>query len=190
MSFPALETSRLQLREITEADLDAILRIHSDRDHMRWYGSDPLEDAEGAKKMIQHFASLREAANPGARWGLQRKDTGALIGTCGLFGWHRAWRKCSLGYEIAQEHQGHGFMAEALREVLAWGFREMGLNRIEAQVHPSNAPSLELLRRLGFVQEGLLREIGYWGGQHHDLVQHSLLRRDWPLTVAEGASSA
>ena len=115
--------------------------------------------------MIQHFASLREAANPGARWGLQRKDTGELIGTCGLFGWHRTWRKCSLGYEIAQAHQGQGFMAEALREVLAWGFAEMGLNRIEAQVHPANAPSLELLRRLGFVQEGVLREIGYWGGK-------------------------
>jgi ribosomal-protein-alanine N-acetyltransferase len=53
------------------------------------------------------------------------------------------------------------------------------LNRIEAQVHPENAASLKLLRRLGFVEEGRQRQAGFWWGGHHDLVQLSLLRHEY-----------
>ena len=70
-------------------------------------------------------------------------------------------------------------MSEALSAALAWGFEQMMLNRIEAQIHPDNAASLKLARELGFVQEGRAREAGYWKGQHHDLLQFSLLRKDW-----------
>jgi [ribosomal protein S5]-alanine N-acetyltransferase len=59
----------------------------------------------------------------------------------------------------------------------------MGINRVEAQVHPSNERSLKLLRRLRFIEEGRLRQGGYWAGQHHDLLQYSLLRRDWIVDV-------
>jgi len=55
----------------------------------------------------------------------------------------------------------------------------MDVDRIEAQVHPLNTASLALLRKLGFVEEGLLREAGYWMGQRHDLVQLGLLRREF-----------
>jgi ribosomal-protein-alanine N-acetyltransferase len=42
-----------------------------------------------------------------------------------------------------------------------------------------NQPSLNLAASLGFVQEGLLREAGFWGGRHHDMLQLSLLRREY-----------
>ena len=84
----------------------------------------------------------------------------------GLFGWNRAWRKCTVGYELAQTAQGKGYMHEALTAALSWGFEEMSVNRIEAQVHPDNGPSLKLLRRLRFVEEGRLRQGGYWAGQY------------------------
>jgi RimJ/RimL family protein N-acetyltransferase len=46
-------------------------------------------------------------------------------------------------------------------------------------IHGDNEPSIKLLRRLRFVEEGRLRQGGYWAGQHHDLLQYSLLREDW-----------
>lgn len=70
-------------------------------------------------------------------------------------------------------------MKEALAAVFSWGFGEMGLNRVEAQVHPENRPSLALLKRFGFVEEGRLREVGYSAGSHHDLMLYSLLKREW-----------
>jgi ribosomal-protein-alanine N-acetyltransferase len=84
-----------------------------------------------------------------------------------------------VGYELTRSAWGEGFMTEALSTVLRWGFRHMDLNRVEAQVHPDNEPSRALLRRLGFVEEGRMREAGYWQGQYHDLLQYSLLRRQF-----------
>lgn len=89
-----------------------------------------------------------------------------------------------VGYEISPLYQGRGYMKEALAAVFAWGFGEMELNRVEAQVHPDNRASQALLRRFGFVEEGRLREVGYWAGLHHDLMLHSLLKREWRIDRA------
>jgi ribosomal-protein-alanine N-acetyltransferase len=88
-----------------------------------------------------------------------------------------------VGYELAREAWGQGYMRETLLAVLGFGFVQMQLNRVEAQVHPDNVASLKLVERLGFVREGLLREAGWWGGQAQDLVQFSLLRREQRVVV-------
>jgi len=74
---------------------------------------------------------------------------------------------------------GRGYVKEALKAIITWGFREAQFNRIEAQVHPDNTASLALLEALGFLQEGRQREAGYWAGRHHDLLQYALLNRQW-----------
>ena len=178
-TFPTLDTERLVLREIVHADAPALYEVHGDPDSMRWFGTDPLPNEEAAVQLVDLFASWRTQANPGVRWGLQLRGQGTLIGTCGLFGWHRSWRKCTLGYELHPQARGHGYMHEALRTVLSWGFANMDLNRVEAQVHPENAASLRSVERLGFQREGLLRQVGFWGGRFHDLYQYGLLRDEW-----------
>lgn len=181
-AFPSLSTKRLQLREIVASDAPALLAIHGDREAMKWFGTDPLADLEAAEKVIAGFASMRQSPCSGVRWGIVHADPargGALLGTCGVFRWNRGWRTCLTGYELARHAQGQGYMAEALRAVFAWAFQAMAVERIEAQVHPLNTPSLTLLKRLGFVEEGLLREAGYWLGQRRDLVQLGLLQREF-----------
>lgn len=190
--FPLLETERLRLREITEDDASALFAIHSDAEHMKWFGSDPVPDLDGARALVRLFAGWRQQPNPGTRWGLELKSQAGLIGSCGLFAWNRSWRKCTLGYELSPARLGTGLMREALEAVLDWGFSAMALNRIEAQVHECNAPSLALLDKLGFVQEGRLRQVAYWGGRHHDLLQCSLLASEWrgrPNSAQDGASA-
>jgi [ribosomal protein S5]-alanine N-acetyltransferase len=177
--FPTLETSRLALREILESDAHRLLEIHGDGEHMRWFGSDPIPDLEGARKLVATFAGWRKEPVSGARWAIELKDRPGLIGTCGLMRWNRSWKSCAVGYEIAPAQQGRGYVKEALRTVIAWGFHEMQLNRIEAHVHPQNQASRAVLAGLGFLQEGRLREAGYWCGRHHDLLQYALLKAQW-----------
>ena len=179
--FPTLDTERLQLRETTPADAPALFAIHSDAEAMRWFGTDPLPDEQAAHRVIEGWAAARALANPGLRWGLARRSDGVLIGTCGLFRWNRPWRACMVGYELSRADWGRGYMREALVATLGFGFRQMQLNRIEAQIHPDNTASLNLAAGLGFVHEGLLREAGWWGGQAQDLLQFSLLRREQKL---------
>lgn len=58
-------------------------------------------------------------------------------------------------------------------------FEELGLNRIEAFVTVGNNRSLNTLDKLGFKQEGILRDYEYTQGNFHDQVVLALLKRDW-----------
>ncbi|HSW04966.1 GNAT family N-acetyltransferase [Aquabacterium sp.] len=185
LAFPTIETPRLLLREIVADDAPALFAIHGDPDLMRWFGSDPLPDLAAAQGLVTLFAGWRALPNPGVRWGIQIKGSAEIVGSLGLFAWHRAWRKCTLGYELSRAAQGQGYMRESLLACLNWGFANMDLNRIEAQVHPDNAASLKSVQRMGFVEEGRLRQVGYWNGAFHDMLQHALLRSEW--TPAEPA---
>ena len=182
-AFPTLLTPRLQLREIVTADVPALFDIHSDDDAMRWYGADPLLSLSDAEKLVNFFAGWRSLPNPGTRWGIALRTGGPLIGTCGLFKWNRSWRSCALGYELARAAWGQGLMQEALAATLQWGFENMALNRIDAQVHPENTASIKRLEALGFEREGLLRQAGFWLGEYRDLLQFSLLRQEHEAQV-------
>ncbi len=177
--FPTLETHRLRLRELVPDDAPALFTIHGNgnAEAMRWYGTVP--NLAGAEKLIQRFAEWRRLPDPGTRWGLIHREDGRLLGTCGLFKWNAAWNSCTLGYELAPEAWGRGYMREAVDAALRWGFAEMRLMRIEAQVHPDNAASIALLERLGFRHEGRQREAGVWFGQRHDLLHFGLLKREF-----------
>lgn len=177
--FPYLETERLLLREIVASDAQDVFAIRKDQPAMRWYGSNPLTSVQEAQKVIDVYAGWRQLPNPGTRWGIQQKSDPRFLGSCGLFKWNRSWKSCVIGYELAASAQGLGFMFEALSAALDWGFEHMGLNRVEAQVHPENVASMKLLSKLGFVPEGCMREAGFWLGSHHDLQQFALLRRDF-----------
>lgn len=177
-AFPTLHTPRLLLREIVASDAPALLAIHGDADAMQWFGTEPMQTLAQADALVATFASWRALANPGVRWGIVRQSDGQLIGTCGLFRWDRGWRCCNIGYELARPAWGQGFMAEALTAALAWGFEHMALNRVQAQVHPANGPSIRTLSSLGFHTEGVQREAGHWLGRFHDLQMMAVLRAD------------
>lgn len=179
--FPQLTTQRLQLREITMADASDLLQVYGNAEVMRWFGTDPVTELAQVEAMIARWAGLRQQADPATRWGIQRKGESTLLGTCGLFAVNRAWRKCTLGYDLALPAQGQGYMQEALHAVLDWGFTTLELNRIEAQIHPDNLASINLVLKLGFHREGVLRQVAFWGGNFHDLIQFSLLRNEWVL---------
>jgi ribosomal-protein-alanine N-acetyltransferase len=125
------------------------------------------------------FATWRREPNPGTRWGIVDRQTGALLGSVGLFRWNRSWNNCIVGYELGRFAWSQGFMREALTAVLDYGFAEMQLHRVQAEIHPDNAASIALIERLGFTREGVHRDQGYWGGQYHDLVCFGLLAADW-----------
>lgn len=177
-SFPELKTARLRLRAIVQADTDTLFAIHSDADMMRWYGVDPMVERSEALKLTELFASWFSAGT-GYRWGVEHHKDGRLIGTCGLFRWNKSWHSCSIGYELARDSHGHGYMQEALGEILAFGFNNMRLHRIQAETHSDNAASINLLTRLRFQFEGVHREQAFWDGRFHDLRCYSLLEPEW-----------
>lgn len=177
--FPILQTERLVLREIVHADAPALLGIHGDSTAMRFMFCEPMRDLEESHAWVARFAAERYSAIPAVRWGIQRKSDGAFIGTCGTYEWVPGWRRCSIGYALASFAWGLGYMREALVEVLGWLLGPMQVNRVGAEIHPTNASSLRLARGLGFEVEGTLRQALIWRDQPQDVLQLALLKSDF-----------
>jgi RimJ/RimL family protein N-acetyltransferase len=90
-----------------------------------------------------------------------------------------ASRRCEMGYALARAHWGGGYVSEALRALLNFGFTALDLNRIEADVDPRNGASARVLEKLGFQKEGFMPERWIVQGEPADTVYYGLLRRHW-----------
>ena len=178
--FPELASERLLLKQPTRADADEVLRIFSDQEVVRYYNVDLMTTREEAASIIEG-RRRRYGMGYGIRWGIYIRTTERYIGSCGFEVLHKPWRYAEIGYELGRAHWGQGYMTEALRAMLRFGFQRMELHRVEAQVEPPNEGSKSVLRRLGFKEEGVARERGYWRGQYHDLVQFGILRREFEV---------
>ena len=173
-----LTTARLKLRPLVESDAGPLFAIFSDARVMRYWSSAPWTAIERAHEMIARDTAAL-AAGEHLRLGMETLDAGRLIGHCSLFGFNAQCQRCDIGYGMAFEAWGHGYMHEALTAVLNYGFAELALNRVEADVDPRNLASAKALERLGFQNEGLLRERWVVDGEVSDSGIYGLLRRDW-----------
>jgi ribosomal-protein-alanine N-acetyltransferase len=101
---------------------------------------------------------------------------GQIVGSCNYTNIVRgAFHACHLGYQVARDHQGSGLMAEALRAANTFVFEHMRMHRIMANFRPENERSRQLLRRLGFAEEGFARDYLYIDGGWRDHVLTSLV---------------
>jgi RimJ/RimL family protein N-acetyltransferase len=89
-------------------------------------------------------------------------------------------KRAEIGYALGREHWGHGFMHEALVGLIGFAFGELKLHRLEADVDPRNMRSMRSLARLGFKQEGVLRERWHVNGEIQDTALCGLLCHEWP----------
>ena len=177
--FPQLETEHLVLRRLRPSDAEALFAILSDEAVTRFYDDAAFTELSQASEQIEAWASGFDERRT-IRWGIARKDSDKIIGTCGHYGFHRWHRRSAIGYELARPYWRQGIMTEALNANIGFGFRECGLNRIQALVMPGNVGSEKLLEKLGFRSEGVLRQYENWGAKGYvDLSLFSLLRQEY-----------
>ncbi|MCZ2259909.1 GNAT family N-acetyltransferase [Sporosarcina sp. G11-34] len=173
--FPTLETERLILREITKEDANAIFSSLANDEVTRYYGQDSLGNIEEAEKVIDLFAA-NYIEKRSIRWGIQRKGDQEVIGTIGFHAWFPKHKRAEIGYEIHPDYWRNGYTHEALLEIISYGFEKMDLTRIGAVVFTQNGASNNLLTKIGFQKEGILKDYMYQNGKPHDTYIYSFLK--------------
>jgi ribosomal-protein-serine acetyltransferase len=108
------------------------------------------------------------------------RHKGAVCGTIGLHLIERLHKSSSIGYWMDAAHEGEGIMSAACRAMVTEGFNSFGLHRIEIRCGTWNHRSSAIPRRLGFVEEGILREAEWVHDRWLDLRVFSMLAQDWP----------
>jgi ribosomal-protein-alanine N-acetyltransferase len=169
-------SARLQLRPLEVSDAQRILEIWSDPEVMRFYDVAPLTRIEQAEDVVARL--LQDIAErSGIRWAIVSMSEMRVIGTCG-FRLNFAFRSASLGFELERRFWRQGLMREALDAALTYAYDHLGMNRIQATTDLDNHASAALLASLGFVEEGVMRQWGYWKDAFHDVRLLALIKSD------------
>ena len=166
-TFPVLETERLRLREIVPEDAEALFTVFSDPLVVAGHGRPPYETMSQAYELIEWYAQAFKEKRA-VRWAITRQGEDRLLGTCGFHYIVAYHHRAEIGYELASTEWRQGIMSEAVRAVVRFGLAEMELHRIEANVDPANPASANLLRKVGFTEEAILRERFFDNGRFVD----------------------
>lgn len=177
---PILTTNRLTLRPLTMMDAADLYAVFSDPAVVRYWSAEPWTSIASAEAAIgQALDAYREQSE--VRFGIELAETGALIGTVGLHHIFPQNRRCEIGYALGSPHWGKGYATEALGAALDYGFHELRLNRVEADIDPRNVASGSVLERMGFRKEGYMPERWFVHGEMADTINYGLLRSYWDL---------
>jgi ribosomal-protein-alanine N-acetyltransferase len=179
--FPKLETERLILREWDITDAPDLFAFYSKEDVLRYTPVKPHVTLEDSEASIERFRKRFREANTGVIWAIELKENGRVIGECAVNHWIPKYFRADLGYSFNPDYSGKGYAREAVGRIVNYLFTEFDqfkLNRLEAITDPRNTASIKLLEKLGFIQEGILRDYEYEKGEFVDSVMYAMLRRD------------
>jgi [ribosomal protein S5]-alanine N-acetyltransferase len=176
--LPTLDTARLRLRWLTPDDVPALFAVFGDPEVCRYWSRPALADVDAARALQAEIAEAF-ADRSLFQWGIARRDTDAIVGTCTLATLSAEHARAEVGFALARACWGRGYVAEALPAMVRFAFETLGLHRLEADADPRNAASIRALERVGFVREGYQRERYHMLGEWQDGVLFGLLRREW-----------
>jgi ribosomal-protein-alanine N-acetyltransferase len=167
----------LQLRPFRPEFGEAFAGWRAEEATVRHNPLDSCSVDELIKRLSAEGFDLQDPKATAFRWLVCDGET--PIGSVSLKNISKMMRYGEIGYMIGEKFQGRGVGTAAVKLALEKIFNETDLRRIFAYVHDENAPSRRLLEKLGFKNEGLLREHYLILGKPADEVVYGLLRTEW-----------
>ncbi len=173
------ETDRLFLRQFRLQDVDPFYKYRTTpavAAFQSWEGYTYADAESFVRKQIAHTPN-----QPGTwfQFAIALKSSNELIGDCALHTPSNEPRIVEIGYTLALEHQGNGYVHEAVTALLHYIFHTLGKHKVIAFSDVRNEKSIRVLERLGMRREGHLLQNYMSKGQWVDEYQYSLLQSEW-----------
>ena len=173
--LPVLTTERLLLRAVTLADAEAMFKYCSNDNVSRyvlWDTHQTLEDTKSFIEMAMDAYEMREFYH----WGIEYNSQ--LIGTIDFVGINEYGGMGEVGYVLAEEYWNKGFVTEATKKIIDYGFDELGFVRIQARCIAENTASARVMEKTGMKFEGTLRKSMLVKGTHRDINMYAIIDED------------
>ena len=151
--FPEIVTERLFLRQINESDSDVILFLRSDKTINKFIKRAESDKTKNRLDSLNFIKKINKGIenNNFISWGITLKEDSKIIGTICLWNFSKDKKQAEVGYDLSPLFQKKGIMSEALKNVIAFGFTDLRLTKIEAFTHKENESSKNLLEQNGFI---------------------------------------
>lgn len=173
-----LEGDLVRLRALEDGDVPDLVRWWRDPE---WAVLQQIivrpRPEEPVVELIRGWSKSERSGEVG--FSVVDRTSGTLVGHVTLVGALLPVRAAKLAVMIGSEHVDKGYGTDAVRLLTSYGFREMGLNRIELQVHAFNERARAVYAKVGYQEEGVRRDATFHDGRFHDEVIMSALARDW-----------
>ncbi len=146
--FIILQTPRLILRRITEADAPLIFALNRSPDVLRYLHEPELKDEADARRVIRDIILPQYSLYNLGRWAIILKEGNTFIGWCGLK-YRPEKKEIDLGYRLVPQYWGYGYATEAATHTLRYGLDILNLETIIGQAHIENIASWTILEKIG-----------------------------------------
>ena len=177
--LPVLAGSNFTLRELRSEDAASLLAMLSTEEVARFI-SPPPTTVEGFERFIA-WTHRERLAGSYICFGIVPKGMEQAVGLFPLRSLEPGFASCEWGFAIGSSYWGTGVFPEGARLVINFAVDVIGAQRLEARAAVANGRGNGALRKIGAVQEGVLRRSFLRHGQYHDQVLWGILAEDWRL---------
>lgn len=179
MEESVLDTRRLCLRPLSSSDIESIQKTASHREIADTMISLPHPYPQGEAERYFERQQLEKEADRAYVFSIRLKEDDSFAGVIELRAIEREHSQGELSFWLAREVWGQGYMSEAVRAAVEYGFEVLKLNRLYAYHMLRNPATGRLLKTCGFEREGLLRQRVIKWGNYEDVALCAILREDW-----------
>lgn len=158
LPFPELKTQRLLLRQVFPKDAEALMRIRSNEEAMRYI---PRPRAKTIADALATVETLTNGINEGKsiNWAISNiENPSEIFGMIGYVNFYLELDKAEIGYMLHPDYWGKGYVPEAFLEVEKFGFEQINLLSIEAKIDPRNENSRKILLRNNYQFDKLVEK--------------------------------
>lgn len=176
--FPILESERLHFRRLTDADAPEIFALRSNPEIMKYI---PRPLATTIEDALAHIKLINEKIdeNIDINWAVTEKGNDKCIGLMGFYRTQPENFRTEIGYMITPEHNGKGYVTEAVKTLLDFAFNTLNFHSIEAVIDSRHMASERVLQKNGFEKEAHFKENFFYNNEFTDTVIYSLLKRNF-----------
>jgi RimJ/RimL family protein N-acetyltransferase len=180
--LPVLTGSRVTLRELRVSDAASLFAMLTTEEVTRFI-SPPPTTIEGFERFIT-WANRERAAGTYACFAVVPHGMDTAIGLFQVRQLEPGWGTAEWGFAIGSAFWGTGVFSDGARLVLDFAFDAIGVHRLEARAAVQNGRGNAALRKLGAVQEGVLRRSFLRNGQYHDQALWAILDEDYRMGLS------
>ena len=176
--IPILETERLILRRMKVEDAGDMYEYACQPEVTKYLTWSPHTSRDYTRDYLTYVQKQYEEGEY-YDWALIYKEEMKMIGTCGFTSFDDENNAGEIGYVLNPDYWGKGLAAEAVREVLKFGFQRLNLHRIEAKHIEGNNQSRRVMEKCGMSYEGTHRSSMYIKGEYRTICICAILREEF-----------